>query len=176
MAFLREGLIRHWVNIHNHQLELLQENRYDALLRGRRALVDAMRETWEDMTIEERREANRRGNEYVNRIPPGRRQLLETLIGTIDRQIPPPEVVDPLQDMGPDVMFAPGMVQIEDEEEETSDEEEEPQEEIPTENANEMRRPRRTNRTIIPDFFDHRLRQRVGIIPRDDDMEETISI
>jgi len=50
------------------------------------------------------------------------------------------------------------------------------EEEIPTENANEMRRPRRTNRTIIPDFFDHRLRQRVGIIPRDDDMEETISI
>ena len=47
---------------------------------------------------------------------------------------------------------------------------------IPDENANEMRRPRRTNRTVIPDFFDHRLRQRVGIIPRDDDMEETISI
>ena len=117
----------------------------------------------------------RRIGEYVNRIPPGRRQLLETLISSIDRQVPPPEVVDPLQNMGPDVMFAPGMVQLE-EEEETSDEEEEPQEEIPTESANERRRPRRTNRTIIPDFFDHRLRQRVGIIPRDDDMEETISI
>ncbi len=47
---------------------------------------------------------------------------------------------------------------------------------IADEGANETRRPRRTNRTIIPDFFDHRLRQRVGIIPRDEDMEETISI
>ena len=59
---------------------------------------------------------------------------------------------------------------------EEEEEQEEPQGEIPDENANERRRPRRTNRTIIPDFFDHRLRQRVGIIPRDDDMEETISI
>ncbi len=107
---------------------------------------EALRQIWEDMTPDERLATSMRENRIHDGLP--------------DLNEPESE---PDHEPEAEMPHEP-------------EAEAEPDHRIPDENANEMRRPRRTNRTVIPDFFDHRLRQRVGIIPRDDNMEETISI